>query len=250
MKRDVLIVDDDAFTLKGIASYLETLDYVPRCAGDAQTAWQMALDRPPQTAVIDIRLPVSAQDADTSPTEAHGIALARRLKRSFPTLPVVLLSAHAQYEREVARLAPQFAGSVAFLHKGGDMSRLHHALQEVRAGRTVFQTDMVNHYVLETAVRDHLSSDERYWVDQALEQFDHLSPREQKIAYLLAASYSPDHIAAELNLARGSVDNAISRLYAHLGLTDMKKEDSGLRRLPILVKVCLLHDIRRHSARK
>lgn len=247
MKRDVLIIDDDAFTRQGIASYLESLDYVPRSAGDVQTGWQMAVEQPPQTAVIDIRLPLIPEDIATPPTAAHGISLAKRLKQTFPRVAIVLLSAHAQFEREVAQLAPHFAGSIAFLHKGGDMQRLHHALQEVSAGRTVFQSQIVNPFMLETAVRVHLDPAERYWVDQALSEFDRLSPREKETAYLIAASYSPDYIATHLNLARGSVDNIISRIYTRLGLTEMKNEDAGLRPLPILVKACLLYDIRRHS---
>lgn len=250
MKRDVLIVDDDAFARQGIASYLETLDYVPRTAGDAQTGWQMAVERPPQTAVIDIRLPLTPYDNLTPPTAAHGISLAKRLKHAFPRVAIVLLSAHAEYEREVAQLAPHLAGSIAFLHKGGDMQRLQHALQEVNAGRTVLQSDIVNPFVLEAAVREHLAPGERYWVEQALDEFDRLAPREKEIAYLIAASYSPDTIASRLSLARGSVDNVISRVYTRLGLSEMKNEEAGLRPLPILVKVCLLHDIRRHSERQ
>lgn len=241
---DVLVVDDDAFTRSGICGYLRALGCQTREAGDVQTAWELALASPPPTAVIDIRLPLSPAEANTLPTAANGIDLTLRLKKSFPTLGVVLLSAHARYEQEVIRLAQRFMRSIAFLHKGGDMSRLEWALKEVQNGRTLFQSDLVNPYVLETAVRTHLTPDESYWIDQALTELPHLSIRELEITHLLAAAYTPEAIAARLYLSKGNVDNVISRIYARLGLADMKEEGVGLRPLPILVKACLLADIR------
>lgn len=244
MTQDIVIVDDDAFTRSGLSTYLRSLGYTPRTAGDVQSAWELILAQPPPTAVIDIRLPRTAAEIGSLTPKPHGLALSQRLKEAFPTMGIVLLSAHQQYEREVIQMAQQFMRSIAFLHKGGDMSRLELALQEVQAGRTIFQSDLVNRYVLETAVRTHFHSDETNWIDQALFAFDSLSPRETEIAHLLSAAYAPETIAQKLNLSKGSVDNVISHIYTKLGLTNMKQDDSGLRPLPILIKTCLLHDIR------
>ena len=245
MVADILLVDDDAFVRRGLRSYLESLHYQVREAGDIQTAWDLVLTAPPQTAIIDIRLPLHAHCRNsTPPVEPHGIAFAQKLKRFYPTMDIIILSAHEQYEREVIQLAQQTMRGIAFLHKGGDMSRLGIALQEVRAGRTVFQSEIVNRYVLETAVRSLLSADETYWIDQALAEFATLSPREQEVAYLLAAAHTPEAIAKQANLTKGSVDNVISRVYLKLGLVEMKQDETGLRPLPILTKVCLLRDIR------
>ncbi|NHZ71774.1 MAG: hypothetical protein GWP17_01655 [Aquificales bacterium] len=178
------------------------------------------------------------------PTEPHGIAFAQQIKQAYPTMGIILLSAHEQYEQEVIHLAQQYLRSIAFLHKGGDMSRLDLTLQEVETGRTIFQAGLVNRYVLETAVRAHFAPDETYWIDQALGNFTTLSPRETEIAHLLTAAYASNAIAHRLNLTKGSVDNAISRVYLKLGLADMKQNAAGLRPLPILTKTCLIHDIR------
>lgn len=242
---DILVVDDDAFVRSGLRSYLESLHYQVREAGDIQTAWELVLTTSPQTAIIDIRLPLYAHPQNsTPPIEPHGIAFALKLKQSYPTMGIILFSAHEEYEREVIQLAQQYMRSIAFLHKGGDMSRLDIALQEVQAGRTIFQSEIVNRYVLETAVRSHLSANEAYWIDQALSEFAALSLREKEIAYLLAAAYTPEAIAKQTNLTKGTVDNVISRLYLKLGLTEMKQDEAGLRPLPILTKTCLLYDIR------
>lgn len=156
---------------------------------------------------------------------------------------IVLLSAHQEFEKEVFHLAQQYMRSVAFLHKGGDMSRLEVALKEVQAGRTLFQTGLVNKYALTTAVTTHFTSAETPWIEQVLAELNHLSPREQEVACLLSASYSSEAIAARLELSKGSVDNIISRVYNRLGLADMKTQASDLRPLPILIKACLLYDI-------
>lgn len=243
----ILLVDDDAFARQGLRLYLESLHYQVQEAADVQSAWNLIVSSPPQTAVIDIRLPLTNNHPPTPPTEPTGIALAQQIKKNYPTMSIVLLSAHEEYEREVIGLAQQYMRSIAFLHKGGDMGRLETALAEVQAGRTFFQQDVVNKYVLETAVRAHLQPDETIWIDAALTEFDQLSPREQEITHLLAASYDSDHIAQTLGLSKGSVDNTISRIYTRLGLTDMKTEATSLRPLPILIKACLLYDIQQST---
>ncbi len=243
----ILLVDDDAFARQGLRLYLESLHYKVQEAADVQTAWDLVLADPPQTAVIDIRLPLTNKQPPSPPTEPTGIALVQQIKKNYPTMSIVLLSAHEQYEQEVIQLAQQYMRSIAFLHKGGDMSRLQAALTEVQAGRTFFQQDVVNKYVLETAVRTHLQSDETPWIDTALTEFPQLPAREQEIAHLLAASYDSAYIAKTLGLSKGSVDNTISRIYTRLGLTDMKTETPSLRPLPILIKACFLYDIQHSS---
>lgn len=241
----VLIIDDDAFVRSGIHTYLESLGYVTAEAGNVQKGWEIAQTWEPETAVIDVHLPLN--ENYTGPTmQPHGIDLALRLKRSFPALPIVLLSAHAKYEREVIRMAQRHMRGIAFLHKGGDMTRLHTTIREVQAGRTVFNTVIINKYVVETAVSSRFGAEERPFINQAVADFFTLSPREQEIAHLIAASHTPQSAAKHLHLAKGSVENCITSIYQKLGLTDMKTDNPALRPLPILVKACLIHDIK-HS---
>lgn len=242
--KDILVVDDDAFIRTGLQVYLSALGFRLREAGDVQTAWEMVLFSPPIAAIIDVRLPLRADSAIANlPIGAHGISLALRLKEAYPTMGIVLLSAHHEYEKQVQQMAQRFLRGIAFLHKGGDMSRLGLALQEVLAGRMLYQAEGVNKYVLATAVSSLFGPAEGPWIEQAVAELGRLAPREQEVAHLLAASYTPEHIAQRLGLAKGSVDNLISRVYTRLGLGDMKSEETGLRPLPILIKACLLYDI-------
>ncbi len=244
MTEKILVVDDDAFTRSGIEGYLQSLRHTVYTAADVQTGWELAVTQRPQTAVIDIRLPFDGRTQTTPVTEPHGIGLSLRLKEAFPTLGIVLLSAHHEYEAEVIRLAQRFVRGIAFLHKGGDMLRLRTAMEQVQAGHTLFNQEIVNKYAVETAVQAQFSKEERPHILHALDEFPRLTPREQEIAHLLAAAHTPASIANRLSLARGSVENHITRIYRKLGLAEMRNRSPQLRPLPILTKTCLLRDIR------
>ena len=241
---DVLVVDDDAFTRQGVCAYLESLHFGVGQAGDAAAGLQMARTRPFLLAIIDILLPADEQHTGI-PKEPNGITLTLKLKEAFPTMGVVLLSAHAEFEREAIELAQRFMRSVAFLHKGGDVAGLPVALEQVHAGRMFLSPEGVNWAVVATAVKTHIGHDELPWVENALQQIPQLTPREREIAWLLATSYTPEGIAQRLYLAKGSVENHITQIYRKLGLADMRGEAVDLRPLPVLVKACLLDDIRR-----
>ncbi len=105
MTEKILVVDDDAFTRRGIEGYLQSLGHTVHTAADAQTGWELAVTQRPQTAVIDIRLPRDGRTQTAPVTEANGIGLSPRLKETFPILGSVPLSAHHEYEAEVIRLA-------------------------------------------------------------------------------------------------------------------------------------------------
>ena len=244
MTEKILVVDDDAFTRSGIEGYLQSLGYTVHTAADAQTGWDLAVSQRPQTAVIDIRLPLDGRTQTAPATEPNGIGLSLRLKEAFPILGIVLLSAHHEYEAEVIRLAQRFVRGIAFLHKGGDILRLRTAIEQVQAGRTLFNQEIANKYAVETAVQAQFSEEERPYILSALDEFSYLTPREQEIAHRLAAAHTPDSAANRLCLARGSVENHITRIYRKLGLSEMKNKLPQLRPLPVLTKACLLHDIR------
>lgn len=248
--KTVLVVEDDAFTRDGLTNYLQALMYQVTAVADMKTAWAEITTATPDLTVIDVRIPVEPSNTATAVTEPNGLTLAKNIKRTFPKVGIVLLSAHEQYEREVIQWTQTGVRCVAFLHKGGDMGRLAQALNEVAAGRNLYSRQITNPVTLETAVRQHLHPDESYWIDLALTNCNTLSEREREIANLLAAANTPEQIAEQLHLARGSVDNIVSRIYRKLGLDSVRSitvdsdQPAQLRPLPLLVKACLIYDIR------
>lgn len=240
----ILVVEDNAFARYGQHLYLESLGYQVYEANTVQSAWETAMSVQPQFAVISLILPLTCSEISTpSSTELHGLSLTVLLKKSYPSMGIVLLSNQPEHEREVRHLLKQHQRSIAFLLKEGDMGRLNVALQEVMAGRTLFEPAGINKHALATAVKTYFSVNEIAWIEQVAAELSHLSPREQEIAHLLSASLSSEHIAQHLGLSKGNVDNTISRIYHRLGLNEMKIEEASLNRLPILVKACLVYNI-------
>lgn len=247
MKRlgeDILVVDVDAFSRHGIRCYLQSFGYTVLEASDVQSGWDSALKNPPQVAIVTVCLPSTTDGNRATPPGTNGIGLILRLKQIYPAMGLVVMSNSQLDEQEAYHLTQRYTNSIAFLHKGEKVTQLLYALEQVKNGRNLFQHNVMNKYAGETSVRNHMSKDETYWIDLALMELPLLSPREKEVADLLSTSHTAENIASLLGLTKGSIDNIISRIYHKLGLADMRKETPELRPLPILVKACLLNDIR------
>ncbi|MFA4968534.1 MAG: sigma 54-interacting transcriptional regulator [Sulfuritalea sp.] len=87
----ILLVDDDADLLRLIAIRLEAAGHIVATASSgAQALAQMAVDRP-QLVVTDMRMP-----------GMDGNALFAAVRASYPTLPVIILTAHGTIPEAVA----------------------------------------------------------------------------------------------------------------------------------------------------
>ncbi|MFC7515621.1 ANTAR domain-containing response regulator [Herbaspirillum sp. GCM10030257] len=84
--RHLLIVDDDALILAFVASVLTHAGYHVTQADSGETALSLALENPPDLALLDITMPGMS-----------GIELARRLQEETTT-PVMFLSAHGEID--------------------------------------------------------------------------------------------------------------------------------------------------------
>jgi len=122
----ILVVDNDESLVNLLRLYLEAEDYEPLLATSADEALELVLEDPPGLALIDRILdpplrsaPLSARRPDhvdrqldpprrrrnaqgqdrsqphVPPAVLDGLALARRLLRTYPFLPIILMTAHA-----------------------------------------------------------------------------------------------------------------------------------------------------------
>ncbi|MGH3015603.1 MAG: response regulator transcription factor [Gaiellaceae bacterium] len=80
----VLVADDDPDILSLVRFRLEREGYDVVCAPDGQAALELALDRTPDLAVLDVMMP-----------RLDGFEVARRLRGHEPTkaMPIILLTA-------------------------------------------------------------------------------------------------------------------------------------------------------------
>ena len=99
----VLLVDDDPFTLLGLASTLRALNVeVVAEAGDAPTAMRAAHENRPDAAIVDL-------DLGEGPT---GIDLARAMRRDLPNIGIVMVSTYTDPRLMGHNQAPLPDGSI------------------------------------------------------------------------------------------------------------------------------------------
>ncbi len=79
----VVIIDDERPILLTLEALLTRLGYVPQLAPTAGAGLALVRQLPPDLVLLDLGLP-----------DAHGLDVLRVLKREFPALPVIVLSAH------------------------------------------------------------------------------------------------------------------------------------------------------------
>ena len=82
MTHRILVVDDDPTVSDVVRRYLEQDGYQVRLAADGAEALAAAAALPPDLAVLDLMMP-----------GIDGIEVCRRLRRQWPALPVVMLTA-------------------------------------------------------------------------------------------------------------------------------------------------------------
>jgi two-component system, NarL family, response regulator NreC len=240
---EVLLVDDDEFNLKGVGDYLAQNGFEPVGAGDEATAWQIALERQPAAAVVDICIPPAPGQPAIS-AHNRGVQLALRLKERYPAMGVVLFSAYEDRGREIFGLIQAGLRGFGYKLKGSQPRGLLTALHDVLAGRVVIDPEVqVNRRNLAGELSRRLMPDERPWVECVIAHWNTLTPREQDVAQRLAASHNTEGIAEALSVTPKTAENYIGRVYEKLGLSNMRTEASRLRQVVILAKACLIRDL-------
>jgi len=115
---DILLVDDDAGMLQLLAMRLGALNYSTRCANSAAEALQLLRQQLPDAVITDLRM-----------EEMSGLALFEKIHTDWPSLPVIIITAHGSI-REAVEATQK--GVFSFLTKPVDkdelMITLNHAI--------------------------------------------------------------------------------------------------------------------------
>jgi DNA-binding NarL/FixJ family response regulator len=168
------------------------------------------MDKRPDVAVVDIRLPPTFSD--------EGLKAAMAARREVPGLPVLLLSAHVEqlYAREL--LADQ-AGAVGYLLKDRVFNddQFTDAVRAVASGGTVMDPEVVSK-LLGRRARD--------------EPVARLSAREREVLALMAEGRSNSAIAQRLHISDKAVGKHCTSIFAKLDLAP--SDDDNRRVLAVL----------------
>jgi two-component system, NarL family, nitrate/nitrite response regulator NarL len=121
----ILIADDHEVVRKGVRFLLESQNHSNITeAANGKEAVEKACELKPDLVVLDVTMPI-----------LDGLSAAKQIKKSNPTVPIVILSIHNG--PEMIR-ATQRAGADAFVNKSDLSSVLLKAVSAVLQGGTFF----------------------------------------------------------------------------------------------------------------
>jgi DNA-binding NarL/FixJ family response regulator len=164
-------------------------------AGDAATLLQLVRAHVPQVAVVDIRMP---------PTNtAEGLDAARAIRAEYPTVGILLLSAHVEIETAIDLL--EGGEGIGYLLKSRVIRAADFvdAVERVAAGGSVVDPALVQALVTERRRDDPLAE---------------LTAREREVLALMAEGRSNNGIAHRLWITEGAVEKHVRSILAKLRL--------------------------------
>jgi NarL family two-component system response regulator LiaR len=186
----VLIADDHAVVREGTRQILEQepdIDVVAEAA-DGEEAYNLAGNTMPDVAIIDISMPV-----------VDGIEATKRIKKSFPSVAVLILSAYDDDQFVFSLLE---AGAAGYLLKSVRGRELVEAVRQVHAGESVL------HPSIARKVLNRFAHAPTKQPEEKVEPL--LSDREIEVLQLATYGLSNQEIADKLFLSLRTVQ-------AHLG---------------------------------
>lgn len=190
MTSRILLADDHAVLRNGLRAILEAADFeIVGETGDGREAVDLAFDRNPDVAVLDIGMP-----------GLNGIDATREIVRQRPDIRIVILTVHVEDVHVVEALQ---AGARAYVLKTQCSEDLVRAIHEVSRGE-IYLSPGVSTTLVETVI-----------AGGALPH-DPLTPRERQVLQLIAEGLATKEIAAALEISVKTAETHRSRVMAKL----------------------------------
>ncbi len=124
-RKRILAVDDDKNILRLIQAYLEKDEYRIYSATDGNECFDMIEKEMPDVILLDLRIP-----------GMDGIAVMERIKKFYPDIPIVMMSAHGTIESAVESMK---IGAYDFVTKPFDSNRLKVSVRNAVVLRSLSQ---------------------------------------------------------------------------------------------------------------
>jgi len=194
----VLLVDDHVLVRDGLAALLDGMggfDVVGE-AGTGEDALVQAQLMRPDVVLMDVRLP-----------DVDGVEATRRIRAAVPGTAVLMLS---MYDDDATVFAAMRAGAQGYLLKDAEPDDVAGGIRAVTSGQAIFGPGVAQRMLT------FLSSAQ----PTADYPFPQLTERERLILERLAAGRRTGEIATELFLARKTVSNQLTSVFAKLGVAD------------------------------
>ncbi len=191
----VLLADDHYIVREGLRRVLEDSNEIKAIeeAADGETAFDEAMDKKPDVAVIDISMP-----------GMDGLEVVTRMTTYCPDIPVLILTMHEEQQYAVRVIE---AGAMGFITKKSAPEQLVTAIRKVHGG-TRFLTEEAAEYLALYVAKGQTGKS----------PLDLLSARELQVLRRLALGHTNREIAQAYNISIKTVDTYRLRLLKKLEL--------------------------------
>jgi DNA-binding NarL/FixJ family response regulator len=195
----VLLADDHALVRAGIRALMEKIPDVEVVgeAGTGREALELVRSTLPNIVLMDIAM-----------TELGGLEALPRITKDFPSVKVVILSAHANEEYVIRALRE---GASGYMLKDSATTELELAINSVIQGKIYLSPS-----ISRTVIADYLQR-----VSGAFSPLEQLTARQREILQLIAEGKNTKEIAAELDISIKTVESHRLQLMDRLNIHDI-----------------------------
>jgi len=181
----VLLADDHALVRAGIRALVEKIPGVEVVgeAGTGREALELVRTKLPNIVLMDIAM-----------TELGGLEALPRVTKDFPSVKVIILSAHASEEYVIRALRE---GASGYMLKDSATTELELAINSVIQGKIYLSPS-----ISRTVIDDYLQR-----VSGAVSPLEQLTSRQREILQLIAEGKNTKEIAAELDISVKTVES-------------------------------------------
>ena len=207
----VILGEDSFLAREGISRALEGIEEIELVAscGELEELLEAVERLRPDVVLSDVRMPPSHTD--------EGVRAANELRRSHPTIGVVILSQHADPLYALALFEDGSEGRGYLLKdRVRDQEELKRALLEVARGGTVVDPEIINELLALRGQRETTG-------------LETLTEREQEILALVAEGRSNADIAETVVITKRAVEGHINSIFSKLELGDSEKVDRRVK---------------------
>jgi serine/threonine-protein kinase PknK len=192
----VVVADDDVLVREGIASVLTRAGYeVVGQVADGTALIEAIRRSAPDLAIVDIRMPPSQM--------WEGIDVARAIRREYPQIGILLLSAYVELETALDLM--EDGERIGYLLKSRVIrgTDVVDALRRIAEGGSVIDPALVQELVNKHRRADPLGA---------------LTPREREVLALVAEGRSNSAIGHQLWISEGAVEKHVRSILGKLEL--------------------------------
>jgi len=195
----VLLADDHALVRAGIRSLVEKIPGV-EVVGEASSgreALTLVKKARPNLVLMDIAM-----------TELGGLEALPRIVRNFPSVKVIILSAHANEEYVIRALR---SGAAGYMLKDAATAELELAITSVREGKTYLSPSISG-----TVIDNYLER-----LGETVSPLEQLTSRQREILQSIAEGRTTKEIAAALEISAKTVESHRLQLMERLNIHDI-----------------------------